>query len=160
MSESDHWGLPKKDAFMTDVPDISGVWLLRDFYLQDAETGERTEAFGPNPKGVLIMHPEGRMTAVVTPAEQPAPASQADQAAAFQKLIAYSGRYRLEPPDRFVTTVDVAWLQPWVGTEQARTFKLTGDTLDIISAPTRVPATGDALIVGVLSWVREAGAGQ
>ena len=101
------------------------------------------------------MHPEGRMIGVITPAERRAPTTETEQAAAFQKLIAYSGRYRLEPPNRFVTTVDVAWLQPWVGTEQARTYKLDGDLLDIVSAPTRVPLTGNALVAGVLSWERE-----
>ncbi len=70
-------------------------------------------------------------------------------------MIAYSGQFRLEPPDRFVTTVDVAWSEPWVGSEQARKFALNDETLDIISAPTRSPFTGDSLVEGVLSWVRE-----
>jgi hypothetical protein len=139
----------------SDNPDISGVWRLRAFFLEDVQTSKRFEPFGPNPRGALIMHPEGRMVGVITPAEQRAPTTETEQAAAFQKLIAYSGRYRLEPPNRFVTTVDVAWLQPWVGTEQARTYKLDGDLLDIVSAPTRVPLTGDALVAGVLSWERE-----
>ena len=67
---------------------------------------------GAAPRGALMMHPGGRMMGVVTPFEQPVPKTQADQAAAFQKMIAYSGQFRLEPPDRFVTTVDVAWQQP------------------------------------------------
>jgi hypothetical protein len=92
---------------------------------------------------------------VLTPAEQAPPVSEADQVNAFQKLVAYSGLYRLEPPDRFVTLVDIAWFQPWVGTEQARTFAVRGDTLDIVSAPATTPLTGDALVVAVLSWVRE-----
>jgi Lipocalin-like domain len=69
--------------------------------------------------------------------------------------VAYSGLYRVEPPDRFVTTVDIAWFDPWVGSEQARKFAVNGDTLEIVSTPTRTPLTGDALVVGVLSWVRE-----
>jgi hypothetical protein len=124
----------------SDNPDISGVWRLRAFFLEDAQTGKRSEPFG---------------IGVITPAERRAPTTETEQAAAFQKLIAYSGCYRLEPPNRFVTTVDVAWLQPWVGTEQARTHKFDGDTLDIVTAPTRVPLTGDALVIGVLSGERE-----
>jgi hypothetical protein len=46
--------------------------------------------------------------------------SAADQAEAFQKLVAYSGLYRIESPDRFVTAIDVAWFEPWLGSEQAR----------------------------------------
>lgn len=129
---------------MADIADVCGVWRLRSCYLEDVETGARTEPFGANPKGVLILLPEGRMAALLTPAEQKPPATEADQANAFRALVAYSGLYRLEPPNRFVTTVDVAWFQPWVGSEQARTFALHGETLDIVSDPARTPVTGDA----------------
>jgi hypothetical protein len=137
------------------IPDLCGVWRLKAFYLEVVDTGQRIEPFGPAPKGALIMHPGGRMMAVITPGEQKAPASEADQADAFRKLVAYSGLYRLEPPDRFVTSVDVAWFQPWLGTDQARTFSLDGDALYIMSAPTGSPMTGNSLAVGVLSWLRE-----
>jgi hypothetical protein len=110
---------------------------------------------GNAPHGALIMHPGGRMIGIITPSEQPTPKTESEQAAAFQKLIAYSGTFRLEPPDQFITKVDIAWLKPWVGTEQARTYKCDGQTLDIISAPARLPITGDAPVIGVVSWVRE-----
>jgi hypothetical protein len=71
-------------------------------------------------------------------------------------LIAYSGRYHLEEPDRFVTAVDVAWFAPWVGSQQARRYRLHDNGLDIVSEPTTTPLTGDDLVVGVLSWLREA----
>jgi hypothetical protein len=132
-----------------------GVWLLRTCYLENLETGERIEPFGANPKGVFMIHPDGRAVAVITPAAQTKPVPEADQAEAFQKLLAYSGRYRVEPPDRLVVTVDIAWFKPWVGSEQARRFVVNGDTLEIVGEPTRMPRTGDAAIVGVLSWVRE-----
>lgn len=140
---------------MTDVSKVIGVWRLRAYYLEIVQTGERIEPFGAQPKGVFMIHPDGRAVAVLTPAEQRKPVSEADQAHAFQKLVAYSGLYRVEPPDRFVTAVDIAWFEPWVGSEQARKFVLNGDTLEIVSEPTRTPLTGDAMVVGVLSWVRE-----
>jgi hypothetical protein len=123
--------------------------------LELVQSGERIEPFGAEPKGVFMIHPNGRAVVVMTPAEQRKPATEADQSEAFQKLIAYSGLYRVEPPDRFVTTVDIAWFEPWVGSEQARRFVVKGDTLEIVSEPTRTPLTGDALVVGVLSWIRE-----
>src|SRR5215467_7289920 len=92
---------------------------------------------------------------VMTSEEQRKPATAADQAEAFQKLVAYSGLYRVEPPDRLVISVDVAWFEPWVGSEQVRKFTVKDDTLKIVSEPTRSPFTGDALIIGVLSWTRE-----
>jgi len=144
---------------MTNASDPTGVWILRACYQEIVQTGERIDMFGPNPRGVLIILPEGRMAAVLTPAEQPKPATEADQALAFQKLVAYSGRYRVEPPDRLVIAVDVAWFVPWVGSEQVRKFSVEGDILQIVSEPTRTPLTGDALIVGVLTWIREGARG-
>jgi hypothetical protein len=144
---------------VSELPDICGVWRLRSYLLKNLITGEDTEVFGSKPNGVLILLPEGRMAGIVTPSEQTLPVTEADRAAAFQKLIAYSGLYRLEPPNRFITSVDVAWYQPWLEKEQARSFALDGDTLDITSDPTTTPLTGDAVVVGLLSWRRETIAG-
>jgi hypothetical protein len=140
----------------TQASEVTGVWRLRSYYLENQQTGERIEPYGSNPKGVFMIHPDGRVAVVMTPGEQARAITEADQAQAFRKLIAYSGLYRVEPPDRLVTSVDIAWFQPWVGSDQVRRFSVDGDTLKIISAPTRTPLTGDALVVGVLSWTRDA----
>ncbi|WP_029117478.1 lipocalin-like domain-containing protein [Mycobacterium sp. URHB0044] len=139
----------------TDQTTIHGVWRLKSYYLENLQTGERTHVFGSNPNGVLTLLPEGRMFALLTPGERTRPETEADEANAFRNLLAYSGRYRLEPPDRFVTTVDVASLESWVGSEQARKFRLHGDALDITIGPARMSLTGDAMVMNVLSWVRE-----
>jgi len=142
----------------TDSAAIAGVWILRSFHIEEAGTGRRTLPFGPDPSGALIMHPGGRMIAVLTPKAAAQPATEAERAEAYRTMVAYSGRYRLEPPDRFVTTVDVAWFPGWVGTDQARTYTLAGDRLDIVSAPVRL-AGSDVPAVGVLSWAREKAGG-
>jgi len=140
---------------VTELRDLYGTWRLRSYYLENVDTAERTEVFGANPNGVLIFLPEGRMAAIITPGEQAKPLTEADEAWSFQNLVAYSGVFRLEPPDRFVTSVDVAWFAPWRGSDQPRRFVLQGDTLDIISDPTELPPTGDEPVRGVLSWSRE-----
>ena len=140
---------------MANISDVIGVWRLRSCYLEIVETGEHVEPYGARPKGVFMIHPDGRAAVVMTSEEQIKPATAADQAEAFQKLVAYSGLYRVEPPDRLVIAVDVAWFEPWVGSEQVRKFTVKDDTLEIVGEPTRTPFTGDALIIGVLSWVRE-----
>ena len=136
---------------------ILGVWKLRSFYAENVETRERSEPFGPEPRGTLILHPDGRMAALLTPGTSMASTVGADQASAAQKLVAYSGRYRLEPPDRLVTSVDVAWIPAWVGTDQARTYTLDGDRLEITSAPGRMLREDgtEATFVGILKWTRE-----
>jgi hypothetical protein len=140
---------------MTNISEVIGVWRLRSCYLEIVQTGERIEPYGARPKGVFMIHPDGRAVVVMTAEEQRKPATAADQVEAFQKLVAYSGLYRIEPPDRLVIAVDVAWFEPWVGSEQARKFTVKDDTLEIVGEPTRTPFTGDALIIGVLSWIRE-----
>jgi Lipocalin-like domain len=140
-----------------DKPEVVGVWILRSCHLEVQETGQRFDPFGPNPRGVLIIHTDGRMATMTTPRDQQKPLTDVERAAAFQSLVAYSGKYRLDPPDRFVTTVDVAWFQPWIGTDQTRTYRISGDTLDIFTAPMRTPWT-EGFAIGVLSWVREGSA--
>ncbi len=138
-----------------DAASILGVWILRAFHLDDQLTGQRTEPMGSAPCGVIMLHPEGRMMALLTPGDQARPATTADQASAYQSMIAYSGRYRLEPPNRFVTTVDIAWFPTWIGTDLARSYELDGDSLKIITVPGKTPRTGDAIVVGTLDLVRE-----
>jgi hypothetical protein len=47
-----------------------------------------------------------------------------------------TGTYRIKG-DRWITKVDVAWNPEWVGTEQARDFKIDGDRLRVLT-PWRV----------------------
>jgi hypothetical protein len=128
--------------------DIVGTWRLETFFMEDVETGRRSEPFGPGPRGTLILHPDGRMAAMIAPRER---------AAAPQSFVAYSGRYRLEPPGRLVTAVDVSWIEDWIGTEQVRTYLLDGDRLALSTPPGRMPREdgGEVTVKGVMAWTRE-----
>ncbi len=132
---------------------IFGVWILDSSYTERVDTGERPPQ--SERRGVLILHPDGRMVAVLTPAVQPAATSESEQAAAFRASMAYSGRYRLEPPDRFVTDVDISLWPSWVGGDQPRRYVLKGDRLDIVSGPARLIRFGDFEVNTYLSWRRE-----
>jgi hypothetical protein len=140
----------------TDGARLIGMWRLQSFCLEDSRTRQRHHPYGDHPPGFLTFHEHGRMLAVITPAGRQAPVTEQERAAAFGLLIAYSGRWRLEPPDQWITAVDVAWFEPWVGTEQRRTYRLhDDDRLDVVSAPAVLPAYGEIPLVGVLSWVRD-----
>ena len=91
------------------------------------------------------------MAAIITPSDQIRRRAAADR----RKLLAYSGRYRIEPGNRFVTDVDIAWLPSWVGTPRASTFTLGDGTLDIVADPAPVEFLDGAMAIGVLTWVRE-----
>jgi hypothetical protein len=136
--------------------DITGCWTLKSCYIEVVDTGERLYPYGENPVGTLIIHESGRMVAVFTPSARMIPTTETDKAKAFEQLVAYSGRYRLEGA-RFVTDVDVSWLPQWVGTAQGRKFALHDDLLDIISDPAPSPFFDGVLVQGKLTWAREAG---
>jgi hypothetical protein len=78
----------------------------------------------------------------------------ADRATLFDCLMAYSGGYRVEA-DKIIVAVDIAWHPSWLGTEQTRFFKLNGDKLSIISAPTQHPKFPDKLVRGIVAWQRD-----
>jgi lipocalin-like protein len=138
-----------------NIAELLGVWLLRSAHTQRVDTGEVIFTRGENPRGVLILHEGGRMVAIITPRNPSDAKTEAGKAKAYSELLAYSGRYRLEPPDRFVTDVDVSWLASWLGSAQGRSYKLSGDVLDIVTDPGPSPLADGAPVVGVLSWVRE-----
>ena len=49
------------------MQDITGVWLLRAFQVENLDTGEVSEPFGPDPRGTMMFHHDGRMVALLTP---------------------------------------------------------------------------------------------
>ena len=136
---------------MAEAAGLTGVWILRSAHLERVDTGEKILSYGDNPRGVLILHEGGRMAAIITPSHQ----SGGDAPPPRRKVLAYSGRYRIENGKRFVTDVDIAWLPSWVGTRQGRNFELQEDKLDIVSDPMPIEFLDGAMGIGILSWVRE-----
>ena len=128
---------------------LIGTWLLRSHRVADSATGEATEPFGSAPGGVLIVAADGRMSVLITPSAVPATAAPL--------LIAYSGHWRVPTPGRFVTTVDVASIPSWVGTEQARGYAVAGDRLELSTAPARMldAAGSSETRIGTMVWDRE-----
>ncbi len=133
---------------------VTGVWILRSAYLERIDTGEKILPYGDNPRGVLMLHEGGRMAAIITPSEV-----SGDKPPPRRKLLAYSGRYRIEPPNRFVTDVDIAWIPSWVGTPRGRTFSIRNGELHIVSDLAPVEFLDGAMAAGTLTWAREDRAG-
>jgi hypothetical protein len=137
-------------TMVDQASELTGVWILRSAHLERADTGEKILSYGDNPRGVLILHEGGRMAAIITPSHQ-----SGDAPPPRRKLLAYSGRYRIESGNRFVTDVDIAWLPSWVGTPRGRTFSLRDGELDIMSDPAPVEFLDGAMATGILTWARE-----
>ena len=80
---------------------------------------------------------------------------ESEAAEAHSEALAHSGRYCLEPPDRFVTDVDFSPGPVWVGAPQSRRCALRGDRLDIARRPGWLVRFGDFDAMTCLGGRRE-----
>lgn len=119
-------------AIAADADALVGNWKLVSW--QVIVDGEAHDLFGLNPKGYLILTPEGRSAAITTAEDRKPGESDAERAALHRSMLAYTGKYRVEGDD-FVTTVDASWNEAWNGTEQRRHYRIEGHRLFIESAP-------------------------
>ena len=134
---------------------LIGTWRLISIQFELADIGERFDLYGPHPLGFLILTEGARLMGMVTSADREPPRDEADGAALFESMMAYSGKYRVEGEDKFITSVDLAWHPAWSGTEQTRFFKLDNGMLSITTAEQTHPLFPDRLGRGVLIWRRE-----
>jgi hypothetical protein len=135
---------------------LAGVWRLKTFVSEDVQSGERKTVFGRRPNGCLVLTPSGRLFAILTARRRvaTAPLTDADRIAAYDSIIAYSGTYHVEGTT-FTTTVDIAWNEGWVGTDQVRHYRIEGNTLYIETLPAPNVDHGGRTMRFLLSWQRE-----
>ena len=140
---------------MTDAKsEIVGVWKLVSVMYEDQETKTLAPVLGDNPKGYQIATRDGHWLALATPSARKIPKTEGERAQAFVRLIAYSGRYRIE--DNTITTkVEVAWNESWVGGEQVRHIRFEDDKLFIESPPMSHPNFNDRIVRVIVVWRRD-----
>jgi hypothetical protein len=107
---------------------LVGTWKLVSFDMELQATGEHIQPMGRVPTGYLSFMSDGRMAVVITGEGRKAGTSEAERAALFSSLVAYTGNYRVDG-DKWITSVDASWNPAWVGTEQPRTYKIAGTQL-------------------------------
>ena len=110
---------------------LVGTWQLVSVKFELNDTGESIDMYGPEPLGYLILTDEGRFMVIETVRDRKLPQNDADNAALFKSMMAYSGHCRVLDDNRFVIDVDVAWHPAWMNTEQTRAFEINGDLLSI-----------------------------
>ena len=107
---------------------LAGNWRLVSS--QAIVDGDAHDLFGSNPKGYLILTPQGRLCAITTAAHRNPGEGDSERAALHRSMMAYTGKYRVEGGD-FITVVEASWNESWNGTEQRRHFRVEGDRLFI-----------------------------
>jgi hypothetical protein len=106
-------------------------------------------------QGYLVFSTEGRMMALVAARAPHAPTSDAECARAYRCMAAYSGTYRVAG-DRWITRVDAAWHEGWIGSEQERIFRLESGVLHVSSPWYHSPLHENRCVRAHLAWVRDA----
>ena len=134
---------------------LHGSWRLVSFETELQDTKERSQPWGPDPKGSLVFGVDGRMMVLLTAKAREPGNTDEKLLALFRTVMAYTGRYRVEG-DRFITKVDASWNEAWTGTEQERFYTLDGDTLEVRTAWMSNPLmSGHPTGRGVLRFTRE-----
>ena len=115
--------------------DLAGTWTLVS--IVNEQGGNRTDPFGPNPKGILAVDANGRYVIAIARAGLPKVASNnrttatpEENKAVVGGSIAHFGTLSVNAADKTITLkIETATFPNWDGTEQKRAFTLTGDKL-------------------------------
>jgi hypothetical protein len=134
--------------------EITGTWKLMSAVMEDVESKVQTRAWGEHPNGCLVLTPSGRWMVIQTAEGRRNAQDDAERAAAFRSMLAYSGKYRVDA-DKIIIKVDISADEAWTGTEQVRLFKLEGDELHIEALPQPYPNFGGKVMRGILTWARD-----
>ena len=131
---------------------IVGAWTLVNVVLEQG--GNKSEPFGPNPKGLANWDANGNFTNILFRADLPkvasnnrqTPTPEESKALATGILVTY-GKYTVSEADGSVTLkIDASSFPNWNGAEQKRTITVTGDEMRVIN-PTPPSGGGSAYIV-------------
>ena len=138
---------------------IVGAWKLISSEMRKSD-GEIVYPLGENAQGSIVYTESGRFSAQVMRAERPHFASgdpfngtTEEIEASFKGVVSYYGAYKLDTENGVVEHhVEGSLFPNWEGQVQIRYFELSGNRLNITSAPVLLGGGGE--IVVALVWER------
>ena len=115
--------------------DLAGTWTLVSSV--NEQGGNKTDQFGPNPKGILIVDANGHYVIAIARAGLPKVASNnrttgtpEENKAIVGGSIFHFGTFSVNAADKTMTfKIETSTFPNWDGTEQKRPFTVTGDEL-------------------------------
>ena len=136
--------------------ELIGSWKLTKWVLQVVGSTENKPPYGDNPKGRLIVTPQGDFMVIISGADRKPAKTVEEKAALLDSVLAYAGKSTFEG-NKITTTVDMSANEVFSGerARQVRFFTVNGDNLVI-----KTPEISSAVLpgkktVGILEWVRE-----
>ncbi len=123
---------------------LLGTWKLTGWTVRVMGESQDKEPFGPNPKGRLVLTPEGYWSVIITGANRHPGKTAEEKLALFDSVLAYSGKYTVEG-DKITIRVDMSANEVFSGPNQVQTrfFTLDGEKLII-----RTPEISSAALAG------------
>lgn len=123
-------------SFAQSAKDLLGTWSFVSVNVVDGE--KKFEPFGPKPKGMLVLDGK-RFSIIVMRNELPKISSNNRMTATpdenrtvVQGSLAYFGTYTVDDAKKMLTlTTDASTYANWTGTDQPRTFQLSGSDLTL-----------------------------
>jgi Lipocalin-like domain len=135
---------------------IVGVWRVANVETKEVATGKVSQPFGDHPSGTFIFTPGGQMVGMQFAANRKAPAgpnpTEAERAALFSSMSAYSGRYRMEGT-KLLMAIEDSSIQSWNGTTRTLDIEVSGRKLTGTSEPFKSLISG-VDVVAVFTWER------
>src|SRR5215468_7074113 len=89
-----------------DVAQLTGTWKLVSWSTK-FDGGDAVEPYGPNPKGRLVLTPDGYWIIILTGANRKPAKAIEEKAALLDSMIAYTGKFTVEG-DTITTHVDTS----------------------------------------------------
>ena len=133
---SDGWAQEKGSTL---AQQIQGSWKLVSLY--NEKDGKKIEMFGPNPRGSLILTPDGRFSVIMMRASLPKFAANnrmqgtaEENQAVVQGSNAYYGTYVVNEKEQTVTLhVEASTFPNSDGQDQKRATTVKGDEMTVIN---------------------------
>jgi len=133
---------------------LVGTWKLVSVVNEDVNSGERTDYFGPNPKGFINYAPDGRMLVINVRSDRKRPAGHSptleEAQELFKSVLAYGGTYTVSG-NEVTHHVDISWNEVWTGSDQVRTFRFDGNRVVLSTRPSPDPVNGQ-MSVRSMTW--------
>ena len=135
---------------------VAGAYAGVSFKNTDS-AGKTSDVFGPNPRAMMVLTPDGRYSIIVMRGDLPKLASKSrlkgtpeENGAVVAGSIAHFGRYTVDEKDKTITfQVEASTFANWDGQPQKRSLSVKGDELKYtVSAPST--GTGSAEV----TWKR------
>ena len=123
------------EVFAQTAKDLVGTWTLVSVVTEQG--GNKTDTYGPNPKGILMVDANGRYVITFARAALPKVASNnrttgtpEENKAIVGGSLTHFGTISVNAADKtFTFKIETATFPNWDGTEQKRAFTVTGDEL-------------------------------